>query len=360
MTDISNKWCHNGRSRSLRRPSVFLSSTYKDLVFERRFVHDKLEAMGFDVIWMEEESRPGFDWRRWSQNRAGQCDVYVRLFENRIGSQGNALFRRLFRDITGIEERHARDSAMKMVAYELKRPFPDEARLVRAGEGEAYLRSKLERDDVRDSDLAAQVEMQRYFRKGTVVRSVAELERRLEHDLVVNPFRLALHRAVLAGASYFDNTRAAWRRAWQDEHVLMSTDRVGLARQLRVPAILVTSLWLLGVPSLPWRLVLLMTGAFAVLAVLLVVAAAPAFFWAGTKTVVARSVFAFRTVQAAESEMARLEARWGALDDWLDIGALRVVFKDGRRVFVPFVRGASRVRNELETARAQWASWPRV
>src|SRR5262245_10482938 len=104
---------------------------------------------------------------------------------------------------------------MKSVAYQLERPFPDEARLVRRGEEEAYCRSKEERDEIGDSVLEQQAQVLRHFRRGKIVRSVADLERRLERDLAINPIGLAVHRAVSVLDSYFDNTQAAWRRAWE-------------------------------------------------------------------------------------------------------------------------------------------------
>jgi hypothetical protein len=67
-----------GRPRRMR---AFVSSTL------RGFVVRKLEALGFDVVSMETDCKNEFDWQRWSQNQAGQCDLFIFLFGNRIENQ---------------------------------------------------------------------------------------------------------------------------------------------------------------------------------------------------------------------------------------------------------------------------------
>jgi Domain of unknown function (DUF4062) len=68
------------------RPTAFLSSTYQDLPFERRFVTNWLKQKGFSVI--AHDCADGDDWYRWSLNRAGQCDVYVGMCTQRVGGKG--------------------------------------------------------------------------------------------------------------------------------------------------------------------------------------------------------------------------------------------------------------------------------
>src|SRR5262249_34871634 len=137
---------------TMKRPTLFLSSTFRDLKFERRFVIAKLRKLGFDVVCMEEHCKPEFDWRRWSTNRAGQCEFYLKMFDKRIGSQGNDLFvDHAFKSITALEDRHSRDFAIKSVAYQLRRPFPDRSLLFNRDE-ETECESTMEsNDEIRDS-----------------------------------------------------------------------------------------------------------------------------------------------------------------------------------------------------------------
>ncbi len=67
------------------QPKVMLSSTYADLKFERRFVARLLRERKFQVIAMEDDCGPDYDWYRWSKNRARQCDVLLRLLGDRVG-----------------------------------------------------------------------------------------------------------------------------------------------------------------------------------------------------------------------------------------------------------------------------------
>ena len=55
-----------------RKMRAFVSSTFHDLKFERRFVIHKLKALEFDVISMEADFKKGFDWVQWSTNQARQ------------------------------------------------------------------------------------------------------------------------------------------------------------------------------------------------------------------------------------------------------------------------------------------------
>lgn len=66
--------------------NVFLSSTYIDLVEERKSVHDFLENMGCHVIWMEDfapQQRPPI---KVCLSQLGECKIYVCIIKKRYGS----------------------------------------------------------------------------------------------------------------------------------------------------------------------------------------------------------------------------------------------------------------------------------
>ena len=113
------------------RSSVFLSSTYLDLKFERRFVARWLTQRGFQVITMEDHCPPDFDWYRWSVNRARQCDVYLCIFTERVGTKGP------FGSILNAEALQARTTSALWLSYQLERPFPDAELLLSSAEERA-------------------------------------------------------------------------------------------------------------------------------------------------------------------------------------------------------------------------------
>ena len=66
--------------------NVFLSSTYIDLIDERKYVHDFLENMGCNVIWMEDfapQQRPPI---KVCLSHLDECHIYVCIIKKRYGS----------------------------------------------------------------------------------------------------------------------------------------------------------------------------------------------------------------------------------------------------------------------------------
>jgi len=69
--------------------NVFLSSTYIDLIEERKSVHDFLENMGCNVIWMEDfapQQRPPI---KVCLSCLDECHIYVCIIKKRYGSLEN-------------------------------------------------------------------------------------------------------------------------------------------------------------------------------------------------------------------------------------------------------------------------------
>lgn len=108
------------RKRSMK---VFVSSTFLDLEYERRFVIDWLRAHGFAVTAMEDVADRRLYWREWSMNAARRCDVYLRLFDWRVGSSPPYLS--FGRSFSQLEEDAARGRAALRLAYRVRRPFSD-------------------------------------------------------------------------------------------------------------------------------------------------------------------------------------------------------------------------------------------
>ena len=76
-------WC-------LGKVSVFLSSTFLDLMDERERLTVLLRQAGFNVIRMEERGFQGAQGNRalvWSEQQARKCDLFLMLFGFSVGSQ---------------------------------------------------------------------------------------------------------------------------------------------------------------------------------------------------------------------------------------------------------------------------------
>jgi hypothetical protein len=318
---------------------AFLSSTFRDLVFERRFVARKLNELGIGVVSMENDFKNEFDWRRWSTNQAGQCELFISFFDERVGTQGNLLFGdHAFHSISRMEKDRARGAAIKLLEYKLQRPFPDQEALFTAVEKDEYLKTLVVADDRGHPSSGEQIEGM--LRTGISIESVAELARRLESDTRVSWHESLLHGIRVLRRSYFDQNFSAWRRAFEDESFVASTHRLGLSWRLRTPALLCLIPLAALYYALPIAWAFGCTILLLTLAGLMTVAYRPSFVWVGTKTIMARGAFG-RIVQRSTNEDFQLEARWGLLDDWTGLGALSVRFADGARVFVPLVNDPS-------------------
>jgi hypothetical protein len=323
---------------------AFLSSTFCDLRFERRFVISKLEELGFEVVSMESDYKKEFDWRQWSTNQAGQCDVLIFLFDRRVGEQGTLLFGdHIFISISKLEIKAAIGKAIKLLAYDLQRPFPDQQAIFSAEEECKYLKTLSFKDRGGRFDFERHVEG--LLREGILIKRVSELERRLELDTRVSWTSYLSHKMRIHRRSYFDANFCAWRHALEDETVVGSTHRLGLSWRLKTPVIL--SLILLA----GLYFVLPLEKALICSALLLLIGTAifaylPSFVWVGTKTIIARGAFG-RFVQRSASEPFELKPRWALFDDWTGLGALSVHFADGRKVFVPLVNDPTRLAREV-------------
>jgi Domain of unknown function (DUF4062) len=110
--------------------SVFLSSTLRDLRFERRAIRRALLSAGFGVTCMEDLDRMPNDPFRWSVDTVAKSDIYVLLIGERggslayggIGFEGMATY-------THWELKWSRQYTARQLHYRLHRPFPDVARL---------------------------------------------------------------------------------------------------------------------------------------------------------------------------------------------------------------------------------------
>ena len=206
-----------------RKMRAFVSSTFRDLKFERSFVIRKLEALRFDVVSMEANCKNEFDWQRWSLNQAGQCDLFIFLFGNRIVTQGQKLLD-LFIPISELEIRQARGSAIRLLEYRLERPFPDQEALFDAEERDEYLETISAQDD-HQYTLERLTARAHQDGRGTLIASVAELKHRLEEDTRISWGNYFLHKIRAFYRSYFDKNLCAWHRALEDESLIDSTHR---------------------------------------------------------------------------------------------------------------------------------------
>jgi hypothetical protein len=322
------------------------------LLFERRFVQQKLKSMRLQVITMEEHCGPSLDWLQWSRNRAGQFDVYLGLYDKRIGAVGNT---QTSTSIVKVEEGQSRGTVMRSVTYELKRPFADQGRLLEPGEEARYQASVEDQEEDFRNAYTDAIWYEAFFRKGTPIRSVDELERKLEADLRINRVALLCHRLKIWRRSLFDNSLAAWRLAVEDESNLEETTRLGFRRRLRPPAISIAVVWsMAAVLSLPFYRAVIASAGVALLLGLAAIAYAPSFIWFGTKTIIARSAFAARVVQRPIDEPFEVLPRWRFLEDWTGVGAVSIAFRDGLKVFVPLVNSPSTILNTVREKQVRY------
>ncbi|WP_161494841.1 DUF4062 domain-containing protein [Bradyrhizobium canariense] len=314
---------------------AFLSSTFRDLRFERNFVVRKLKTMGIDVVSMEADCKEDFDWRRWSANQARQCDLFIFLFDTRVGTQSNLLLDHLaFVSTSRMERDIARGKAIKLLEYRLERPFPDEEALFEPEERDEYLKTILTEDDPRYLTAGAQIEGM--WRDGILIESVSELERRLEVDMRVSWTRHFFHKMRILRRSYFDENFCAWRHAYEDESQIASTHRLGLSWRLRKLIILPLISFAVLYLALPLTSAILCSALLLMPVLVMAIAYRPSFVWVGTKTIMARGLFG-RFVQRPLNERFQLDPHWALLDRWTGLGALSVEFSDGVRIFVPLV-----------------------
>lgn len=320
-----------GRPRKTR---AFVSSTFRDLKFERRFVMQKLEANGFEVVSMEVDCKKEFDWRRWSINQAGQCDLFIFLFADRIGTPGQEILD-VFVDISELEIRQARASALTLLEYQLKRPFCDQGKLFLPSERDEYLETLTVQTDSR---YFIERLIRRTFRegRGSLIDTVSELERRLEVDTRVSWVSRFLHKMRFFYRGYFDQNYCAWRRAFEDERYVDSTHRLGFSWRLGKMFLVAPLTFAVLFYALPVMTALFWSVLLLIFAGLIILAYRPSFVWVGTKTVVARGAFG-RLVQHSIKEPFHLKPHWAILNQWTEVGALSVEFADGTRLFVPFV-----------------------
>lgn len=115
-----------------RNQSIFVSSTYQDLKYERRAVIRLLMATGYKVLAMESGWIPAHEAFRWSIQSAQKADIFVLLFDRSSGSTSSP-------DIlpglppmpfTHWEAKVAQHATAVQLVYHLNRPFPDWQRLV--------------------------------------------------------------------------------------------------------------------------------------------------------------------------------------------------------------------------------------
>lgn len=324
---------------------VFLSSTYDDLKFERRFIIRKLRQSGFDVVSMETDFKRTFDWRQWSANQARQCELCIFIFDKRVGTQGNVLFGDIaFHSISRIERDHARNAAFRLLEYKLERPFPDQEELFSADERNEYLETLGAQDAFGRHIYGAEIECA--YREGAVINNVDDLARRLESDTRIPWAGYLLYRVRHFRRSYLDNTFCAWQNAYEDESHISSTDRLGLSWRLRSLAIWSVIAVAVVLFFLPLLLAMVALGLVLAFLGLAVAAYRPSFIWVGTKTVMARGALG-RFKQGPTDDPPQLRPHWLLLDRWTGLGALCAKFADGTRVFVPLVNDPNRFVREL-------------
>jgi hypothetical protein len=338
-------------------PIAFLSSTYRDLPFERRFITEWLKQRGFCVV--EHDCPADHDWYRWSLNRAGQCDVYLRLFTQRVGSRGPMGTGPFATNVVNAEYISAGGAALRL-SYNLERPFPDADRLYSSAEQKAYEQSLAEAEsDVRDSSGRSwdpvEAQGQRFLRLGTPIRSVADLLAALENDVRLSAWQFVAHRLRIWRRYYFDTTGAGWRRAIEDESMQQSSSRTFILKCLRKPLLLLALLVLL--PSLLW--LPLPAAAVLIAAVLIAgsigaLALAPTYLWIGTKSVVARGFFGLFTTQQSRREPLNVTWLWQWLERRCDVGAVSVRFANGRWFFVPFIRNTGELASVARQPAPEW------
>jgi hypothetical protein len=324
----------------LRPGIVFLSSTFIDLKFERRFVAKWLAVRGLQVITMEQDCPPGCDWYRWSLNRAGQCDILLRLRGHRLGHKGPW---RHTGDMTNSEGVQAWPALT--VSYQLKRPFPDASVLCDSPDEVIEYEQSLEAKDARGWD-PIEADIFRGLPTDETVCSVGDLASVLERDVKLPRWRLVAHRFRRWRRRLYDTNEAAWWHAYEDESSQAATSRAVVLKRLRVPltgaaAVIVSSLyWLPLLHALP------VLGAGVTLGAVIALATGPSYVWIGTKTIVARGLFGLRTSQESRRGRVNVVSHWALTQRWWDVGAMSVKFSNGSRIFVPFIRTADALASE--------------
>ncbi|MGY4433978.1 hypothetical protein ACVWWO_006455 [Bradyrhizobium sp. F1.13.1] len=320
---------------------AFLSSTFCDLKFERRFVIRTLKKSGIDVVSMEADFKKEFDWWQWSINQARQCDLLIFLFDQRVGTQAD-LFSvdEIFHSISKEEADSARGKAIKLLGYRLQRRFPDEEKLFTPEEKGEYLETVV-REDGRFV-LGAMLEAA--LRDGVLIESVAELERRLKVDTLVSSTNFFFHKMRRLRRSYFDASFCAWHHAFQDESYVALTHRWSwqLRKLMLASFIPLAALYY----ALPLRSAVLCSASLLLFIGVMTLAFWPSFVWVGTKTIMVRGLFG-RFVQRPINEGVKLKPHWALLHYWTGLGGLSVEFYDGVRVFVPLVDDPTAFAREL-------------
>jgi hypothetical protein len=316
---------------------VFLSSTFLDLEYERRFVINWLRARRFSVMAMEDVKGRGLYWREWSMNSARKCDIYLRLFDWRVGS--TPLYMSFGTSFSQLEY-DAADGRAAKVSYRLRRPFADWQVLVPdRSEHDAYLATLNVSESVGGSDTTRYAEG--VLRTGTDVFKVAQLEAQLERDVKVSRRMLFVHRVKEWHRTYFDGLEAAGRMLFEDEHIVMHGERTPPSTSHRVLMIVLAALVITGLTHVvSAATAAVIAFAAASLCGVATLAWSPTFVCVGTKTVMARGAFGLRTVQHLKGAEGLIVPRWRLLDRLLGVGALTVRTPDGRRAFVPFISNA--------------------
>lgn len=316
-----------------------------DLTYERRFVINWLRARRFSVLAMEDVEGRGLYWREWSMNSARKCDIYLRLFDWRVGS--TPLYMSFGMSFSQLEY-DAADGAALRLSYHVRRPFPDWQVLVPdPSEHEAYLATLNVSESGGGSDTVRYTE--RVLRTGTDVFSVAELEAQLERDVKLPRRMLFVHRLNEWRRTYFDALEAAPGMLFEDEHIVVQGERMQRSTCRRILMIVFASLVIACLTHVvPAATAAMIAFAAASLCGLAILAWSPTFVCVGTKTVMARGAFGLRIVQHLKGTEGLLMPRWRLFDRWLKIGALTVRTPDGRGTFVPFISNASSLACEAE------------
>lgn len=173
--------------------TVFLSSTFKDLRFERRAVRRALCAEGYQVACMEDLRRPPEDPFRWSVDTVASSDIYVLLIGERggglayggIGFEGMGTY-------THWELKWSRHYTVRQFQYRLHRPFPDAERLeMDTEETGAYERTLA----LRDENYWFAKYIWQVGRKIDDVYTAEELLQRVVADIKGSVWRVYLRRA---------------------------------------------------------------------------------------------------------------------------------------------------------------------
>jgi len=359
----------------MKKIKVFLSSTYDDLQYERRFISNKLRNMGYELVWMEKHLHQDFNWSRWSTNQSAQCDVYLQIYDNRYGSIDNYLGGVKGSTYVSLEELHAGGFAYKYIYYRLERPFPDQDKLYNEYDKKDYQHTLTTEDKGYRShhkQAAGLIDGIKISRKcnseeTTVIHSVSELEKQLESDMRINTLRILGQRFRIWRFLYNDNIKASWRYTLEDEELVEHTSKLGtgcrdnlgwdfrncfgwqLRERLLIPAILFLIIWSgLNYYTFTIDVAIIVNVSLIIMVMLLYVAYSPSFIRIGTKSILARGAFAFWTIQYPIDANIKLTAHWGLLEDYLTLGALSIVFPDKRKIFVPFVNNPSSFVDKYE------------